>query len=556
MWWLNLNELNLTGTLPSSRGGMRDVKYLMLYNNSLSGTLPSAWSGLVNMTKVGLAINHLSGTLPESWGNMSKMEWVWLSDNRFSGTLPSNWSQMRNLQNLFLYNNSLTGTLPTSWTDLSHLQLLYLSNNSLEGTLPSSWSNFSHLQKLGLSMNKLSGTVPASWGSIVSLQELSLGSNLLQGSMPQFIFNNSNLTFVTLDHNNLTGSFPAIAHLPEVMDVSNNSLTGELPKSLKDSVLVLLSNNSFKVEPNQLPDYDPTENLRVFSIGGNQNLQGSVPTGWYNRTVFKNVSVLDVGGLLHHDAKTKLWRERYCTNYDLFEGNYSTKEIVDGISKLRPALLAGITLETGDRPSPDSKLVLRLTDVGPILERVPTNTVPMVQDLCKNDGWQAVVAGMWGSLLALMVLAYIFRKPLARKWHKYIINVGPWTPLADVTSAIFVSLYWYDFYTDILTLNFLYGNTGNRRWSFYVLLILFLSSFVAAAVLMSLNNFRMARAQLGNFNAILPRKRSRVVAEIVCTFLLLDRLGVQHSVSQYSGSQYIHYIVYVVFFGGPVGSKA
>lgn len=514
--WLGLYDNNLSGALPSSWSGMRALTWLMLYNNSLNGSLPSSWSGLRQLSKLGLSHNRLTGTLPSEWGSWSQLQWMWLSDNRLKGPLPSNWSQLRSLQTLLLYNNSLSGTLPAAWSGLSNLQMLYVSNNTLNGTLPDNWSSLGRLQQLSLRKNQLKGALPSSWGFMTSLQDLFLDNNSLTGTIPPFIFGASNLTFVTLNNNHLTGTLPRVAVFPSLMDMSNNDLQGELPETVRNSVLLVLSNQTFGIS-GSLPNYTSgdAENLRVFSIGGNDNLRGPVPQGWYTRTTFSKVQVLDVGQLLYKDAATPWWRKQFCTSEKLFHDEDSTGQIAHGIENIIPMLKSGITLDFSDG-SHSRHVVLHLTNVGPILERVPTKSVDTVRRLCKNNDWQEVLGGLWGPVLALVVAAYLFRVPLARKWHKYVVNVGPWGPVADMGCAVSASLYWYDFYTDIVMMRFLQYNlpiNGHQRWSFWVMLALFLLSFVVAAVVLCLCDFRMARAQLDLLAAVLPRRIVALVTD-------------------------------------------
>ena len=91
----------------------------MLRHNQLSGTLPASWSGMKELTTLGLNDNALSGSLPAQWSAMRKLVNFRLHDNVFDGSLPATWATMSNLDLLFLRNNFLKSSIPPVWFDNS-----------------------------------------------------------------------------------------------------------------------------------------------------------------------------------------------------------------------------------------------------------------------------------------------------------------------------------------------------------------------------------------------------------------------------------------------------
>lgn len=67
-YYRDLAVNGLTGTIPSSIGGITSLRVLGLGDNSLLGTIPRTLSSLTNLTTLGLQNNQLTGTLPAEIG--------------------------------------------------------------------------------------------------------------------------------------------------------------------------------------------------------------------------------------------------------------------------------------------------------------------------------------------------------------------------------------------------------------------------------------------------------------------------------------------------------
>jgi Leucine-rich repeat (LRR) protein len=155
------------------------IVQLELNNNQLSGTIPSSLGQLNNLQILYLYNNQLSGTILSSLGQLNNLKYLHLSDNQLSETIPSSLEQL-NIQYLNIDNNQLSGTIPSSLGQLKNLGVLYLDNNQLSGTIPSSLGQLNNLKYLHLSNNQLSGTILSSLGQLNNLQYLYLDNNQLQ----------------------------------------------------------------------------------------------------------------------------------------------------------------------------------------------------------------------------------------------------------------------------------------------------------------------------------------------------------------------------------------
>jgi len=69
--FLNLSNLNFTGTLPLSVGLMSKLEYLSLQQGSLQGTLPTELSLLSNLQVLDFSGNDFSGTIPLGLGRLT-----------------------------------------------------------------------------------------------------------------------------------------------------------------------------------------------------------------------------------------------------------------------------------------------------------------------------------------------------------------------------------------------------------------------------------------------------------------------------------------------------
>lgn len=153
------------------------VTFIDLNNNQLSGTLPSELGNLSELTALYLYNNQLTGSVPTTLGNLTKLNHLALSSNQLEGDIPSELGNLSDLQFLYLNNNQLTGSLPSSLGNLNELLFLSAASNQLSGTIPSELSNLSKLNTLQLSDNQLSGTIPTAVETWLSSNSINVNFN-------------------------------------------------------------------------------------------------------------------------------------------------------------------------------------------------------------------------------------------------------------------------------------------------------------------------------------------------------------------------------------------
>ncbi|XP_038985173.1 receptor kinase-like protein Xa21 [Phoenix dactylifera] len=249
---LNLSYNALEGGIPASLSNCSKLQNISLGNNKLSGWLPSSLAQCSDLRSISLEANLLIGEIPDELFSLPKLSSLNLGTNEFSGLIPPGMGRSPSLATVMLSNNSLTGIIPPSLGNLSTLTYLLLSQNSLTGPIPPSLGNCSKLISLYLRTNRLEGEIPESLGYITSLKYFDLSYNKLSGMVPSSLYNLSSLEFLSLASNHFIGRLPPSMGrtLPRLqyLCVMGNQLEGPIPPSLSNASnlqLLDLSRNKF-----------------------------------------------------------------------------------------------------------------------------------------------------------------------------------------------------------------------------------------------------------------------------------------------------------------------
>ena len=131
-----------------------------------TGTAIGSWDGLTTagtptrVTKVELDDEDLTGTIPADLGSLSELTHLDLNDNSLTGDIPRELGNLHNLEEVRLSGNSLTGCIPdglkdVTTNDLSSLNLLYCPpapdaptvGTAAETSLALSWAAVSNTSK-------------------------------------------------------------------------------------------------------------------------------------------------------------------------------------------------------------------------------------------------------------------------------------------------------------------------------------------------------------------------------------------------------------------------
>ncbi|RXH81877.1 hypothetical protein DVH24_036218 [Malus domestica] len=277
---LNLRHNLLDGTIPSSLFSLPMLQYLYLSNNHFSGQLPEFANNSV-LDTLDLSSNKLEWSIPRSILNIRGLKILLLYSNNFTGYfLLNDIQQLRNLSNLDLSFNSLsinyndTNSYHSSFPKITTLKLASGKLRRIPGFL----RNQSTLSTLDLSLNQIHGEIPNWIWKLSSLSQLNLSCNslvTLEGpllELPPF------LSIVDLHSNQLKGQIPMLPKLATYLDYSRNNFSSSIPADTGDflNYTVFFSLASNKLNGSIPKSMCKGPYLQVLDLSNN-SLSGPIP---------------------------------------------------------------------------------------------------------------------------------------------------------------------------------------------------------------------------------------------------------------------------------------
>ncbi|KAM3390686.1 hypothetical protein ACQJBY_012343 [Aegilops geniculata] len=301
---LSFNRLSLNGTLLVR--AFKNIRSLNLGGNQFSGSLPVSLFALPHLKFLDLSYNNFEGHFPTSVSSEPvQLEVLHLESNMLSGALPTEreTKNLQNLRELYLSSNQFRGNIPTSLFSLPHIEQLNLSNNLLGGSIlinPSSNLSLS-LKSLRFSQNNLNGRLSfISLQSFTKLEEIDLSRNVnlavdinIFGWTPAFQLKQLLLSGCGLDKNIIAEPhFLRTQRHLEVLDLSNNNLSGSMPNWLftKEATLQDLNLGNNLLTGSLDPIWHTQSSLGVIKIHMN-HITGQLPANL--SSMFPNLYVLD-----------------------------------------------------------------------------------------------------------------------------------------------------------------------------------------------------------------------------------------------------------------------
>ena len=244
---LNLEDNNLSGTVPFALAGLANLKTLNLaFNASLSGPLPQAITGLPleSLRLEGTAVCAPPQAEFQAWLN-GIAETSGSTDSETSGSTDSETSGSTDIdlfEAFFAGISGSTGVALCTDTRVDYYALVELYN----ATDGPNWTNATNWASAA-PLNEWHGVDTDSGGRVTGL---TLQDNNLRGPLPTVLVQLTNLEWLSLGTNQLTGAIPPeLGQLTKLsgLDLALNQLTGEIPSELGQ--LTKLSD----VEPSREP---------------------------------------------------------------------------------------------------------------------------------------------------------------------------------------------------------------------------------------------------------------------------------------------------------------
>ncbi|XP_028081409.1 probable LRR receptor-like serine/threonine-protein kinase RFK1 isoform X3 [Camellia sinensis] len=241
-----LKGFSLPGVLPPELVKLPYIQTIDFAYNYLSGTIPHEWFSM-QLKSISVLANRLSGEIPKELGNVSSLTYLNLEANKFSGSVPPELGKLNNLNTLMLSSNQLSGKLPTSFAELQNLTDL-INDNNFSGAIPDFIQNWKQLQRLEMHGSGLEGPIPQNISLLNELIKLRISD--INGTAQEFpnLGNTAGLEILVLRNCNISGEIPEYIWKMEnlqVLDVSFNSLVGEIPNDINGKSLrfMFLSGN-------------------------------------------------------------------------------------------------------------------------------------------------------------------------------------------------------------------------------------------------------------------------------------------------------------------------
>ncbi|PPS10241.1 hypothetical protein GOBAR_AA10388 [Gossypium barbadense] len=303
-WFLNLptqfEYLNLSSNqLRGEISYLNVSNFVDLSSNRFIGPLPRVLPTLLVLI---LSNNSFSGSLFELLCNSSSRKWMvvlYIDKNLISGNIPDCWNHWQELpstlQNslhlvmLDLSENHFSGSIPAWIGDkLSNLAILSLRSNNFDGHIPHKICDLQFLQNLDLAHNNISRVIPKCFNNLSAMATTNKTNNFVFATfvVADFFFLNALLVLKGRED-----EYGSTLGLVTSMDLSANSLTGEIPKEIGSLVGLLSLNFSGNLLIGNIPEsIGNMELMESLDLSMNR-LNGEIPPSFSNLNFLNHFNV-------------------------------------------------------------------------------------------------------------------------------------------------------------------------------------------------------------------------------------------------------------------------
>jgi Leucine rich repeat len=137
---LEIESNYLSGPIPAAVGQLPDLVYLYARRNSFTIHFPSmvANNTYPSLFSLWLDNNDVTGSIPTTIGLIKELASFSITNAALTGSIPTEFGNLIGLKRVWLYNNQITGGLPTTLEQLKELQVFEIHHNNMAGLIPSS----------------------------------------------------------------------------------------------------------------------------------------------------------------------------------------------------------------------------------------------------------------------------------------------------------------------------------------------------------------------------------------------------------------------------------
>lgn len=256
---LSLEYNSIYSSIPRDIGNLSKLEFLNFGNNFMYGDIPESIGKLQNLIYIYLHVNAFVGSLPTSIGSLASLKSLDFDRTHIDGHIPTAIGQLSSLEIFSGHNTLMSGPLPSQLGLLTKMSYFYVQENRHTGRIPPELFDVTGLTVFDTAVNHFTGTLPSSFGRLSSLTQMKVYQNHFTGELPAGISLMTNITNIQVQGNYFKGDLSSIFS-PEiqselfVVDISDNTFSGSLPKSLfflPKILVIAASSNCFSGE---LPD--------------------------------------------------------------------------------------------------------------------------------------------------------------------------------------------------------------------------------------------------------------------------------------------------------------
>ncbi|OMO92970.1 Leucine-rich repeat, typical subtype [Corchorus olitorius] len=284
---LHLGYNQLGGILPDSLGHLRNLRRLLLMQNSFS-SIPESIGNLSSLQEFYLSENGMKGSIPTSIGQLSSLVSLDVKNNQFEGVITEshfcNLTSLKELSIRQIFSNiTLIFNVSSNWVPPFKLTYINFKSCLVGPQFPTWLRNQTELKSVAIWHAGISGTIPDwFWNLDLVLDELDFSYNQLTGTVPSTIkFRPGGIVF--LNFNKFIGPLPLLSSNLSSFHLDNNMFSGPIPHDIGDKMPLL---SDFDISFNSLTGSIPSSisnltSLLTFVVSGNK-LTGSIPDIWNN----------------------------------------------------------------------------------------------------------------------------------------------------------------------------------------------------------------------------------------------------------------------------------